>query len=218
MSDKYPRTFHAPLSPGCTSDDKRAEDISGLLGEQVVITEKIDGSNVCFTSEAVFARSHNGPPTHRSFDLAKQIHSTVKGEIPPGISVFGEYAYALHSIPYTKLPGYFMIFGVRDDTKGFWFSWWGVQEMAKTLNLPTVPVLLYGRFDSEKHLNGWIKSEMSTESKVGSPEKEGLVVRVTDAFSDEEFSARVAKYVRANHVTSSEHWAHQTITQNGLAK
>jgi hypothetical protein len=216
MTDKYPRTYHLPFSPGCTSDDKRLKNVYSFLNMPVIVTEKIDGSNVCMTSEAVFARSHVGPPTHSSFDLAKQLHSMIKTEIPQGVSIFGEYAFAKHSIEYNSLPGYFMVFGVRDDTNGFWFSWYGVEEMVIALGIPTVPVLFSGNFKTEKELVNQINLEMSTVSTVGAPEKEGVVVRRIDAFSCEKFSESVTKYVRANHVQTDEHWLNQKIVRNRL--
>ncbi|MET3986910.1 hypothetical protein ABIC27_004807 [Streptomyces sp. PvR034] len=48
MRTHYPRTPHLPWSPGATPDDVRAGDLSGLpglRGREVVVTEKLDGSN-----------------------------------------------------------------------------------------------------------------------------------------------------------------------------
>ena len=62
MSIKYPRSMHLPFSPGATKSDKKMNeaDLEFLLGGEVVITEKMDGSNACMTNEEVFARSHGG--------------------------------------------------------------------------------------------------------------------------------------------------------------
>lgn len=46
--------------------------------------------------------------------------------------------------------------------------------------------------------------------------REGIVVRNREAFHYDDFQSNVAKYVRANHVTSSEHWSHQQIVPNKL--
>src|SRR4051812_50197169 len=53
---KYPRTFHLPDSPGATADDKTQPDLSWLDGE-LVVTEKLDGGNLTFTRDAMYARS-----------------------------------------------------------------------------------------------------------------------------------------------------------------
>ena len=42
---KYNRTFHLPWSPGSTNDDRISNNVDSLLGKEIVITEKLDGSN-----------------------------------------------------------------------------------------------------------------------------------------------------------------------------
>lgn len=56
--DKYPRTLHFQNSPGTTSDDRIATDVSSLVGVTIVITEKLDGENNSMTSKGLYARSH----------------------------------------------------------------------------------------------------------------------------------------------------------------
>jgi hypothetical protein len=45
---------------------------------------------------------------------------------------------------------------------------------------------------------------------------EGYVVRVKAAFHESMAPWRIAKYVRANHVTTSKHWMQQQLTVNKL--
>jgi len=144
MSAKYPRTFHLPWSPGGTSDDKRTDDVSALVGAEIVVTEKCDGSNLTYTRKNVFSRSHAGPPAHPSFDLAKATHARMAHQISEGISIFCEYCYAVHSISYEGLPAYSLVFGVRDDVLGIFWDWDMVAAQAADLGLPTVPVLFRG--------------------------------------------------------------------------
>jgi hypothetical protein len=213
-SKKYPRTPHLPFSPGKGADDKVLDSVDHLLNVPLVLTEKMDGSNLCMTKEALFARSHSGPPTHPSFDLAKQLHAQVRGAIPNGLSIFGEYLYALHSIPYTDLPGYFLVFGVREDTTGKWWSWEMTKEMAKELNLPTIPYCATKIFRSDRDLQEVLEKLMLLPSNGGGKAREGHVVRISDEFTD--FSKSVAKWVRKGHVQTDTHWAHQEITKNTL--
>lgn len=231
-SDKYPRTYHLPFSPGATSDDKMLSSVDHFLNVPVVLTEKMDGSNLCMTREAVFARSHNGPPTHESFNFAKQLHAGIRHSIPDGLSVFGEYLFAVHSIVYSDLPGYFLIFGVREDATGKWWSWEMVEEMAKDLGMPTVPVLhkssTFIAADGKEYWQGLFETEgqLKAESKLeylfrngGAWENnisEGFVIRLAGEFTD--FSKSVAKYVRANHVQTTTHWTQQELRKNGLRK
>lgn len=209
-SDKYPRTPHLPWSPGGTSDDKRLSSIDNFVGKELLITEKMDGSNVCLTSTNVFARSHSGVPSHASFDLLKAQHAQIKHKIDAGLSVFGEWIYAVHSINYTKLPSYFMIFGVRDDETGEWYSWDLVEELAKDLGFPTVPVLFRGYTSDLEQLT----TDLSKNPSTCGPEKEGVVVRILGALEEHTFN--MAKYVRKNHVQTDDHWMHKEITKNLL--
>jgi hypothetical protein len=214
-SPKYPRTMHLPFSEGATNDDKIADSVEALLNVPIVITEKIDGSNVCLEHDGVFARSHSGPPIHPSFDLLKALHATIKHDIPPDSQWFGEYAYAKHSLAYDKLPGYLMMFGIRINDN--WLRWSAVCRFCSLLGLPTVPVLFEGKVDTAKTLKDLILNLAKQPSALGTI-REGVVVRVEREFSDEEFPQCVQKWVRKDHVQTDVHWKHQTITPNGLAK
>lgn len=215
MSAKYPRSPHLPWSPGGTKDDKRMLDVSSLVGVDLVITEKCDGSNLTYTREQVFARSHGKPPVHPSFDLAKATHAQLRGHLDEGLSVFCEYCYAVHSIEYEALPGYSMVFGVRDDAKKVWWSWVMVELQAQLLGLPTVPVLFRGQVSSERALRTLTDDLAREPSLLGGP-REGVVVRVAGEFPEERFPASLAKWVRAGHVQTDEHWLQQEIRPQRL--
>jgi len=213
-SEKYPRTPHLPYSPGGTSDDRRLRDVGGLLRIPLVLTEKMDGSNVCLEGQAVFARSHGGAPNHPSFDLLKAYHASVKHRIPSEVQVFGEWLYARHSIGYSGLPNYFMAFGVRENH--MWASWEDVQLWAEELGVPTVPVLQHCCFEREDDLRAAVETHTKTASACGG-EREGVVVRNSGYFPHHLFDKNVAKWVRQGHVQTDEHWKNQQIVRNGLA-
>lgn len=210
MSAKYPRSFHLPWSPGGTRDDKRMGSVAGLIGTEIVVTEKLDGSNMAVTREAVFARSHSGPPSHPSFAWAKALQARIGGQIEPGVTLFGEYCYAVHSIVYEELPGYFFLFGVRDDDSGAWWDWDLVTAQAGLLELPTVPELFRGVVESEGALEKLVRGIGGGASVFGG-EREGVVARVTRGFDDVEFAGVLGKYVRADHVQTDEHWMFQEL-------
>jgi hypothetical protein len=219
-SPKYNRTYHLPWSKGATNDDKIATDISYLIKSPIIITEKIDGSNTSLEYNGCFARTHSGPPTHQSFDGLKALHASVKYKIPEGIQLFGEWVFAKHSIAYDALPGYFLLFNVRDLTSRtpFWSSWEEVEMWAEEIEVPTVPVLFKGIVSSEEELKELTESFMIEPSKCGGI-REGVVVRVASGFLDSEFSTHVAKMVRANHVSlNNDHWIHKDVVKNHLYK
>jgi hypothetical protein len=215
VSAKYPRTFHLPWSPGGTSDDKRMADVSALVGAEIVITEKCDGSNLTYTRKSVFSRSHAGPPAHPSFDLAKATHARIAHLLSEDLSVFCEYCYAVHSISYEGLPAYSLVFGVRDDAAGLWWDWDMVATQAADLGLPTVPVLFRGKVGSEAELRA-LTDRLSREPSTFGGAREGVVVRVAAQFPDEAFGQRIGKWVRKGHVQTDEHWLHQAIVPQRL--
>jgi RNA ligase len=213
---KYPRTLHLPQSPGGTRDDRRHVSLATFVGRPLVITEKLDGSNVCMQASGCFARSHNQAPQHPSFDAFKAMHARVASCIPDRFQVFGEWVYAKHSILYTRLPSYLHTIGIRDTSDRSWLSWDDVGLWSQSLQVPTVPVLATETFDSEQALAKLIHDlGASSASKVGE-EREGFVVRWADSFADAEFEHAIGKWVRKGHVQSEEHWSHQQIVRNLL--
>lgn len=200
---KYGRTYHFPFSPGTTSDDKILQDWQDLLACDLVLTEKLDGENNCLKSSGVYARSHVGPTRNPWAQNVWEIWNLIQQELGT-LEIFGENLYGVHSIEYKHLEHYFYIFAIRDGED--WLSWEEVQFYAALLNLPTVPVIDRGTF-TEEELRRIIDLQMQRGSTLGG-ECEGVVVRTSSSFSTEEFSYNILKYVRANHVTTDEHWTH----------
>ncbi len=216
-SKKYNRTFHLPWSKGATNDDKIATDLSSLINSEIIITEKMDGSNTSLEANGCFARTHSGPPTHASFDGLKALHSQVRYRIPSNIQLFGEWCFALHSIAYSELTNYFMLFNVRDYNyeEPVWASWEEVELWASEIDVPTVPLLFKGVCKSPNELMSLTDSFMIQPSKCGGI-REGVVVRIASSFTDKDFPSCVMKCVRANHVQTSDHWKDQEIIKNKL--
>ena len=209
MSTKYPRTYHLPFSKGATKDDKIVDSnwFDYFKNKEIIITEKLDGSNTALTHNGVFARSHATQTTNewdRYITEYNGLYSKVKNLISENEIVYGENLYAIHSIEYTKLPSYFFIFNIRDDKE--FYSWNEISEMAEMMGIFTVPVLYRGKLDKEEDLSKLIDLYMSKSSTYGD-NIEGVVVRTSDRFPIEEFKHNVVKYVRANHVQTDVHWS-----------
>lgn len=217
MSAKYPRSLHLPWSPGGTNDDKRLADVSSLVGVEIVVTEKCDGSNLTYTRTNVFSRSHSGPPSHPSFDLAKATHARVGHQLSGGISLFCEYCYAVHSIAYEALPDYSLVFGVRDDERGVWWDWDMTTAQAHDVGLPTVSELFRGMVGSAWELEA-LTSELAARTSAFGGLREGVVVRLAAEFTDADFPRSLGKWVRKGHVQTDDHWLHQAVQPQRLAR
>ena len=215
-SPKYNRTPHVMWSPGATDDDKIAMSSTGLVGVPIIITEKMDGSNTSLEQAGCFARTHSGPPTHASFDALKALHATIKHKIPEYLQLFGEWCFAQHSIAYSELPHYFMLFNVRDLRYDYsYLSWEEVIMWAEEIGVPTVPLLFEGTVLSVDELKELTEKLMKQPSKCGGI-REGVVIRTQNSFPDVAFALLCQKCVRANHVQTTEHWKDQEIIKNKL--
>jgi hypothetical protein len=222
-SDKYPRTFHFPFSPGATNDDRIAEKYDRVLNEPIVITEKLDGENTCINESGIFSRSHGVVSRDPWAKYLWDKFEFLKGKLGE-LEIFGENLYALHSITYTCLKDHFFVFAIRENDH--WCSWEEVELYAGFADLSIVPVLYKGHVEnlnpfsvynlnseSENHrrlicfINDLIREPSSlSDPEIGLAPKEGVVVRIADGFGMDEFSESVFKWVRAHHVQSEQHW------------
>ncbi|RZU49953.1 RNA ligase [Krasilnikovia cinnamomea] len=204
---KYPRTFHLPDSPGATTDDRIQDDLSWLDGE-LVVTEKLDGGNLTFTRDAMYARSLDSG-THPWDRPAKALWAMTSHRIPDHWRVCGESMWARRSIAYTDLPGVFIVFGIWDETDTL-LGWDDTVDWARRLELPVVPVLYRG---------GSLREARAAWAGLRDPEtSEGFVVRSAGRIPAAEFDLRVLKWVRANHVRTEASWRHRDdFAVNGFA-
>lgn len=206
---KYPRTYHLPYSPGATKDDKKLQDgwFKNYIGQEIVITEKLDGENIHMTQKDCYARSDGAPtrsPWSRNiWDPQDGLYWKIKDCIGPNETIFGENLYGVHSIEYIDLADYFHLFAVNDGNK--WYSWDDVKMMAKFMDIPHVPELWRGMVFKEDELRKLVE-EYVTKPSIYGRQREGVVVRITDSFPIEDFSKYVCKWVRKDHVQTDEHW------------
>lgn len=204
----YPRTKHIFGSPGASKDDVisfNKDSVKVFLNKRIIITEKLDGENTGITNIATYARSKIPSINPWSVNI-RELFPFVKGFISDDEIVFGENLYAVHSIEYNKLPSYFYIFAVYNTKDNIWYSWNDVVDMAAILELPTVPVLFDGILNSTEELYNKIDTFMSQPSTYG-VEKEGVVIRSASEITPDEWNDSIAKWVRANHVrTTDKRW------------
>ena len=199
---KYPRTPHLPESPGATSDDKWMSKSSlnhMSSGIDLVVTEKMDGSNLTMSRDFFFGRSLDS--YSNAWDIkAKGLWGNLRYDIPKSWRLSGESLYARRSVAYDNLEGVYLLFGIWDETNSL-IPWSETVEWAKLLNLPVVPVLYSGNnFDVAR--NVW--------SQQNNPEtSEGFVIRNSGIIQYEDFKTNVVKYVCADHARTRADWRHR---------
>lgn len=218
---KYPSTKYFDFSPTIVENKdelikgkNKTFDINNFVNCPIVITVKMDGSNITMTKDHIAAR--NGwCAKHESFDMAKAEHAKIKYMIPENLQFFGEWLYAKHSIEYSNLDDYFQVFSIYNKNIHEFLSWNEIKEISKNLGLITVPVLDNGliEIESGRLINKIINFAENSINNFG---QEGLVVRKVSSFHYSQFENTVAKYVRLNHVQTDEHWSQQKIVRNKL--
>jgi ATP-dependent RNA circularization protein (DNA/RNA ligase family) len=203
---KYPRTYHLPWSLGSTSDDKFLEDTSTFEGEEIIVTEKMDGENTSLYADKYHARSIDSKD-HDSRHWVKGLWGRIKHEIPDRWRICGENLFAKHSIYYDNLETYFQVFSIWDENNKC-ISWDETTSICDMIGLTTVPVICRIKYDEDFLKN--LANNLDLEKK------EGYVIRNVKEFHYDEFSANVAKWVRPKHVTTDQHWMFSAITPNRL--
>ena len=204
---KYPRTPHLPWSPGASPDDLWS-DLSALLDEPLIITEKMDGENTTLYRDGLHARSVDSRH-HPSRSWVKSLHQQIADLIPKDWRICGENLYARHSIAYEALPSYFMVFSIWDEQDRC-LSWDDTLEWCELLGLTSVPTLCRGQLDEA--------SLRALHARLDLTRQEGFVARVQRAFARDDFERCVAKWVRPGHVQTDEHWMHKPVIPNGCAQ
>lgn len=206
---KYPKTLHLPWSPGLQNDDRRMplkDVIANFEGNEVVVTEKMDGENTSMYRDHIHARSvYSGDHPSRSW--VKSLHGRIKTDIPEDWRIVGENCFAHHSIFYNDLETYFYVFAIYNE-KNICLSWDETLEWCKLLDLTPVRQIWRGIVDYLPEFPGKFNLDLEKQ--------EGYVVRNVRSFHYNDFQKNVVKFVRRGHVQTDEHWMSKPIVKNLL--
>ncbi len=199
---KYPRTMHFPWSPGMHDDDKMAPDLDQFLGQEVIISEKMDGENTTMYTDHIHARSID---SRGGEDRAwvKQFWSTIAHDIPVDWRICGENLWAEHSIHYSGLRSYFYGFSAWND-RNVCLSWDETLMYFELLGIQHVPVMWKGVLSTD--YNKAVKQIREVEKQLSWDKNEGYVMRVARSFTYGEFKDCIRKFVRTGHVQTTKHW------------
>ena len=182
--------------------DRSTRTPEDLTGTEIVVTEKLDGACTALRESRALTRS--GDRTAPWLAMARRHHAWKVTE--PGMTLYGEDLYGVHSIEYgpVREEMTFRAFALVWD--GVFASWDELEELARELDIPTVPEVFRGTAGSLGEL-GDIISRAHLEPSLLGGEREGVVVRRTHAFAAGEFHRNVMKSVRAGHVQTDRHWS-----------
>jgi len=159
---KYPRTAHLQGSRKSHGDDLEDVPWKELAGKNVVIEEKVDGTNVgiSFSEQGdllLQSRGHylRGGPRERQYDLLKQWAAARQEELYCVLGsryiLYGEWLFAKHTVFYDALPHYLLEFDVLDTENNVFLSTPARKELlfrgSYVVPVEQVLVLWYGTFD-----------------------------------------------------------------------
>lgn len=226
MSDSFFRFPHTPhiawLGEGAPRDDKvlATAEVADLLDGEVVVEEKLDGANLGFSlapDGALRAQNRGqylGAPHAGQFRRLPEwlaAHGAGLAEaLGEHLIAFGEWCAARHSLAYTALPDWWLLFDVYDRRERRFWSTNRRNTLATKLGLTVVPCIARGR-QTVATLRTIVTTGHSRFRKGGF---EGVVVRRED---DDWLLAR-GKLVQTQFVQSmGEHWRKRSIEWNRVA-
>lgn len=220
---RFPRTPHlAWLGSGQPRDDKvlANEAAAELVSHVVTVEEKVDGANlgISLGPGSELRMQNRGSyldlkALHPQFKplrhwLAAR-HAALVNALAGNRILFGEWCYARHSVHYTRLPDWFLLFDVYDHAAGRFWSADRRDRLAAESDLATVPRLTRGRFD----LQGL--RAMLGPSRFGDGPAEGICVRRDRGGYLEQRAKLVAPEFTE---TIGAHWSSRGVRPNALGQ
>lgn len=202
---KYPSTGHWVGSLSVHRDDTYHKNPELFVGKEVVITEKLDGGNTSLNNGEVYARSNVAPSHAGWMAMVRKYHAWKTAGVTE-YTFYGEDIAALHSLPYSvPMDQTYYVFAILFNQRNEWLSWDEVKLIANQHQLAVVPELFRGTFSSTREITDWFTNHLKQPSAYG-VEREGFVMRLTDAFHTSKFFDSVCKFVRPKHVQTDQHW------------
>ncbi|AEQ34382.1 RNA ligase [Bacillus phage Bastille] len=137
---------------------------AGLLTPEteIVILEKVDGSNASFGNDTEldrlrkFSRNNELTDVYGLNGFVEWADKTINpNELLPDVLYFGEWL-APHKVQYPEYTRTFVLFDLFDTVTRTYASFDDVEAEAKRLNLKLVPVLYRGKYISYEHLESFV--------------------------------------------------------------
>lgn len=219
---RFPHTPHlAWLGEGEPRDDKVLSHAEAreLLSTAVVAEEKLDGANLGFSvsRDGDLRAQNRGQYLSRPFsgqfarlDRWLALHEDALFDaLGTHLIAFGEWCAARHSVAYSALPDWWVLFDVYDREAGAFWSTARRDAWAKEVGVLSMPAV----FKGPTTVRGLTELMTSRPSRYGAPQMEGVVVRREDP----DWLLQRAKLVRADFTQQIEdHWRKRAIEWNRL--
>jgi ATP-dependent RNA circularization protein (DNA/RNA ligase family) len=220
---RFPHTPHlAWLGQDAPRDDKvlSPAEAQALLTGDVVVEEKLDGANLGFSlapdgrlraqNRGQYLTEPHAGQFSRLPAWLTQHGDALHSVLSPDLILFGEWCAARHSLDYTALPDWLLLFDVYDRSAGQFWSTPRRNALAVSAGLAAVPQLVRG-----KTTVAVLQQRMTTtSSRFRRGPLEGVVVRRE---STDWCEAR-AKLVRPDFTQAIEtHWRKRAMEWNRVS-
>lgn len=216
---KFPSTPHlAWLGTAPLRNDKvlAPGEVAEFLSGPVIIEEKIDGANLglSFGGDGSIRFQHRGDwlrgalsgPWSRLREWAAAHELALREHLSGHAVLFGEWCLARHSVPYRRLPDWFLAFDVLDTHSNHFWTVARRKRLAHACALISVPEVARGVFRLDQ-----LVDMLRAPSAFGDSDREGLYIR-------REVNGRLvgrAKLVRPEFCqTITRHWARAAMIRN----
>jgi atypical dual specificity phosphatase len=232
---KYPRTPHLANLGAATRGDKllSAAESAALLssGARAFVTEKLDGANLGLSISAegrvrVQNRGHYVDAAyHEQFKpLDKWVAShtadlwaVLRADEAPGRYIlFGEWLYARHSVPYTRLPDWFLAFDLYDRATGTFAAYDALVAVLAGTGIQPVPLVAHRALAGLEDAVALMEGPAAYGDAAAGTRREGVVVSVCEGGT---VTAR-GKLVRAGFLdtVAQGRWNRGQLVPNALAR
>lgn len=219
---KFPSTPHlVVLDDIDIRDDKvmTQNERAEFLDHDLVVEEKVDGANlgISFSTSGELRLQNRGTYFHPPY-LGQWKH--ISTWLTPNVDLlfdlimdqyilFGEWSYARHTIPYNRLPDWFLGFDIFDKKVEKFISCQRRNEMFCDLGISGVPLLKHGYFSLDD-----LKTLLSISHLSDQP-AEGLYLR----FDTGAWLGQRAKLVNPEFIqTVEDHWSRNLIVPNRIGQ
>ncbi len=217
---RFPNTPHLLwLGQGQPRDDKILSDaeIAALLQDEVLIEEKLDGANlgISLDTQGELRVQNRGQYLPQPFSgqfsrlnsWLGQHREILRRALTPELILFGEWCAARHSLDYSRLPDWFLLFDVYDRQAGKFWSVERRNRLARELNFTTVPLLRRTKITR----NRLVQLLDEAQSHYRNGKVEGIVIRCDSPL----WCENRAKLVNREFVQAIEdHWRCRAIEWN----
>ncbi len=219
---KFPRTRHLVNLGAATRDDLMMTEgeQKEYLNTPIYCEEKIDGANlgISIHNNQIHLQNRSHYITSKYHEQFKSIdkwlyqHSQDLWTIleQDRHILYGEWMYACHSIPYERLPGYFIAFDLYDQYEGKFWSRRRLEEVLSTTQIPIVPLLEHKTFKTAAEL----KALAQRQSQFYYGRVEGVYCRIMD--DKNEWLVARSKIVRTDFLAANGHWTKGALRPNKL--